>query len=297
MKIDILTLFPEMFDALNYSILGRAAQKGLLEVTPHNIRDYSADKHRRCDDYSFGGGAGMLMTAQPIFDAIKAIDPQHVAHRVYMSPKGKLLNQKKVVELSGIDNLLLLCGHYEGVDERVLKLCIDEEISVGDYVLTGGELPAMVLIDAVARYIPCVLGSEEATGEESFVNGLLEYPQYTRPFSFEGIPVPDILLNGHHAKINEWRLARSLEVTKANRPDLYERYMEGHPPVCDKKKSKKRRRITAQEALLSDSDKGSAFAESKCSDTLMLDLEVDETVDTHTCDISTDTSETDDLVK
>ena len=224
MKIDILTLFPEMFAPLKTSIIGKATENGALEIRVTDIRAYSKDKHHKCDDTPFGGGAGMVMTAQPIYDAIKAIDPNHESIRIYMSPKGKTLDMAMVKELAGIENawLTLLCGHYEGVDQRVLDLCIDREVSIGDYVLTGGELPAMVLTDCVARYVDGVLGSNESVSEESFSENTLEYPHYTRPQVFEGLEVPEVLLSGHHANIEKWRKAQSLEITKRLRPDLLE---------------------------------------------------------------------------
>ena len=194
MKIDILTLFPEMFDALNCSILARAQKNNLIDISITNIRDYTKNKNKRCDDYSYGGGAGMIMTPQPLYDAINAVKKiSGDGYVIYLSPKGTLLKQGKVEKLAKEHNhLILVCGHYEGIDERIIELCVDEEISIGDYVLTGGELPAMVLVDAVARYIPNVLGNEETTNEESFsTNGLLEYPQYTRPYEYDGNSVPD----------------------------------------------------------------------------------------------------------
>lgn len=223
MRISVATLFPEMFDCLKVGIMGKAQEKGLLEMTVVNIRDFSVDKHKKCDDYTFGGGAGMLMTPQPLHSTIDFLDPEHKCRRIYMSPKGATLNQKKVIELSGIDNLLFVCGSYEGIDERIIQMDIDEEISIGDYVVTGGELPAMVVIDALARYVGGVLGSEESTEEESFSNGLLEYPQYTRPQTFEGLSVPDVLVSGNHQKIDAWRLEKQLEVTRRLRPDLLEK--------------------------------------------------------------------------
>lgn len=223
MKIDILTLFPEMFAPLKFSIIGKAAEKGILDIAITDIRSYSADKHHKCDDTPFGGGAGMVMMPQPIFDAVNAVDPKHESMRIYMSPKGKTLDMPTVKSLASVGkNLLLLCGHYEGVDQRVLDLCFDGEISIGNYVLTGGELPAMVLVDSVARYVDGVLGSDESVNEETFSDGLLEYPQYTRPQIFEGLSVPEVLLSGHHANINKWRKEQSLELTKKLRPDLLE---------------------------------------------------------------------------
>lgn len=222
MKIDVLTLFPEMFDALNASLTGKAREKGLYTLNCHNIRDYTTDKHKKCDDTPFGGGAGMVMTPQPIHDCISAVDPEHKALRIYMSPRGKVLNQALVKELSQKDDLLILCGHYEGVDQRVLDLDIDMELSIGDYVLSGGEIPAMVVIDSVLRYVPDVLGNCESTVDESFSQRLLEYPQYTRPQNFLGMEVPEVLLSGHHANIVKWRYEQSLAITRKNRPDLLE---------------------------------------------------------------------------
>lgn len=223
MRIDVATLFPEAFDGLKVGIVGKAVAKGLFELVLHNIRDYSTDKHRRCDDYPFGGGAGMLMTPQPLHDCINSVDPEHRARRIYLSPKGRTLTQSKVVELSRREALFFVCGAYEGVDQRVIDLDIDEELSIGDYVLTGGELAAMVAINAISRYIPGVLGSEQSTEEESFSDGLLEYPQYTRPAVFNGVAVPDVLLSGNHAEVDKWRRAQQLELTRKLRPDLLRR--------------------------------------------------------------------------
>lgn len=220
MKIDILTLFPEMFEALNQSILGRAQKNNLIEINLINIRDFSKDKFKKCDDYTYGGGAGMLMTPQPIYDAIMSVKQEN-SYVIYLSPKGRLLKQNVVVELAKqYEHLILLCGHYEGVDQRVIDLLVDEEISIGDYILTGGEIPAMVLVDAVSRYIPEVLGNSETTSDESFSNNLLEYPQYTRPAEFMGLKVPDVLVSGNHQEVDKWRLQKSLEITEKNRPDL-----------------------------------------------------------------------------
>ena len=220
MRIDILTLFPEMFDCvLSASMLGRAQANGLIDIRVHNIRDYTDNKHRKADDYPFGGGAGLVMMAQPIYDCMDAVLEGKTAHRILMTPRGRTLSQKIARELSEQDHLVLLCGHYEGVDERVMNI-IDDEISVGDYVLTGGELPAMVLVDCVSRLIPGVLGSEESAADESFSEDLLEYPQYTRPASFRGMDVPEVLLNGHHAKIQAWRQEQARLKTALNRPDL-----------------------------------------------------------------------------
>ena len=220
MKIDILTLFPEMFEALNHSILGRAKEKELLTINLVDIRNFSKNKHKKTDDYTFGGGAGMLMTPQPLYDAIMSVKKED-SYVIYLSPSGKLLKQNRVVELAREQkHLILICGRYEGIDERIITLLVDEELSIGDYVLTGGEIPAMVLVDAVSRYIDGVLGVEETLEEESFSSGLLEYPQYTRPQNFKGLEVPEVLLSGHHENIKKWRQEKSLEKTKKNRPDL-----------------------------------------------------------------------------
>lgn len=221
MKISILTLFPEMFEPLKCSIIKRATEKNVFELEIVDIRSFSLDKHGKCDDEPFGGGAGMIMTVQPIFDAINAVDPERKARRIYMSPKGKTLCVSKAKELAKSGDLVILCGHYEGVDQRVIDLCIDEEISIGDYVLTGGELPAMVVVDCVSRFIPGTIKEESASGD-SFSEGLLEYPQYTRPRVFQGLEVPEILLSGHHEKINAWRKQKSIEETTRLRPDLLE---------------------------------------------------------------------------
>ncbi len=223
MRIDILTLFPEMCEAvLGESIIGRARSNGFIEIECHNIRDYTADKHNRVDDAPYGGGTGMIMQAQPIYDCFKAVC-NSLGKRprlIYMSPKGKILTQEKVKELSCLDNIALLCGHYEGVDERVIEEIADEEISIGDYVLTGGELPALVLADAVSRMLPGVLANEDAFTLESHFSGLLEYPQYTRPAEWHGKAVPEVLISGHHANIGKWQHEKSLEVTLLKRPDL-----------------------------------------------------------------------------
>ena len=228
MRIDIATLFPEMCEAvLGESIIGRARKKGAFELFCHQIRDYTLDKHRRVDDIPYGGGMGMVMQCEPIYNCYKAVYEQINVkpHTIYMSPKGSVLTQKKAIELSKMDNILIICGHYEGVDQRVLDKVVDEEISIGDYVLTGGELPAMVLVDTVARMCDGVLASEECYTEESIYSGLLEYPQYTRPEIWEGEAVPPVLLTGHHKNIAEWRQQQSLELTKNRRPDLYNDYI------------------------------------------------------------------------
>lgn len=223
MKIDILTLFPEMFEPLKSSIIGRALENECFELNLINIRDFSLDKHKKVDDYVFGGGDGMLMTPQPLFDAIMSVKKDN-SYVVYMSPKGTMLNQKKVVSLAKkLEHLIIVCGHYEGIDERVIELCIDEQISIGDYVLTGGELPAMVLVDTILRYVPKVLHSDTSVVDESFSDNLLEYPQYTRPREFMGLSVPEVLLNGNHKEIEKWKREKQIEETKKYRPDLLDR--------------------------------------------------------------------------
>jgi tRNA (guanine-N(1)-)-methyltransferase len=219
MRIDILTLFPDMFSALKESILGRAQRAGKIEINVVDIREFTEDKHLKCDDYPFGGGAGMVMMPQPIGSAIEALDKEHRAHRIYLSPKGETLRQQKVFSLLSHDWLILLCGHYEGVDQRAIDLFIDEEISIGDYVLTGGELPAMVLVDCVSRYVDGVINTSSLV-DESFSDNLLEYPQYTRPQEYRGLSVPEVLLSGDHAKVDRWRREQALELTKKYRPDL-----------------------------------------------------------------------------
>lgn len=228
MRIDIATLFPEMCEAvLGESIIGRARKSGAISVACHQIRDYTLDKHRRVDDIPYGGGMGMVMQCDPIYNCYKAICEQigSKPHTIYMSPKGTVLTQKKTIELSKKENILIICGHYEGVDQRIIDKIVDEEISIGDYVLTGGELPAMVLTDAVARMCGGVLSNEECFTEESIYSGLLEYPHYTRPETWEGDSVPPVLLSGHHKNINTWRHEKSLEITKERRPDLYKEYI------------------------------------------------------------------------
>ncbi|MBO4538994.1 MAG: tRNA (guanosine(37)-N1)-methyltransferase TrmD [Clostridia bacterium] len=220
MRIKVLTLFPELYGALNHGVLGKALEKGAFSVEVTNIRDYSTDKHKRCDDYPYGGGAGMLMTPQPLHDAITAADPDRKCCRIYLSPKGEKLSQDIVVDLSGYDEIMLVNGSYEGIDQRIIDLDIDKEISVGDYVLSTGDYASLILIDCVARYVPGVLGCAESTDEESFSDGLLEYPQYTRPAEFMGLTVPEVLLNGNHAQIKAWRKEQSLALTKERRPDL-----------------------------------------------------------------------------
>ena len=224
MRIAILTIFPEMFESvLHSSILGRAREEKLVEIEPVDIRPFSDRKHKNTDDYPFGGGAGMVMLAQPICDAVRHLRAQgYTGKCIYMSPRGKTFTQQKVVELAQEENFILLCGHYEGVDQRAIDAVVDEELSLGDFVLTGGELAAMTVCDAVVRYVPGVLGSSDSTEEESVTGGLLEYPQYTRPRVFEGAETPEVLLNGDHAKIRAWRRQQSLLITAKVRPDLFE---------------------------------------------------------------------------
>lgn len=225
MKINILTLFPEMFTAItDSSILGRAKNKGILDINLINIRDFSRDKHNKADDTPFGGGPGMVMLADPIFGALNSIDAKG-KKIMYMSPRGKVLNQEKIEELASQEEIIILCGHYEGVDQRVLDYWNMEEVSIGDYILTGGELPAMVLVDAVARFIPDVLGSGDSIADESIYSGLLECNQYTKPRQYEGMDVPEVLCNGNHKLIHLWQYENALELTKDRRPDLFEAYL------------------------------------------------------------------------
>lgn len=225
MRFDVLTLFPDLVSGiLSESIIGRAQKAGYLSVHAHNIRDWSEDKNRRVDDTPYGGGMGMLMAAPPVYncyEAVRLMAPEMKSRVIYMSPKGRVLTQSHAKELKeNYDRLIILCGHYEGIDQRVLDEIVDEEISIGDYVLTGGELPACILVDCVSRLIDGVLASAECYENESIASGLLEYPQYTRPYEFHGVKVPDVLISGHHAKIAEWRAAESLRLTKEKRPDL-----------------------------------------------------------------------------
>ncbi|OKZ60026.1 MAG: tRNA (guanosine(37)-N1)-methyltransferase TrmD [Clostridium sp. CAG:354_28_25] len=218
MKFNVLTLFPEMFSALDESIIGRGKEKGLIDINLINIRDFSKNKHKKVDDTPYGGGAGMVMEPTVVYDAYCSVKEPN-AKVIYMSPQGKTLNQQMVQDLAKEENIILLCGHYEGIDQRVIDEIVDEEISIGDYVLTGGELPAMVLIDSVSRYVKGVL-KEDSVQEESFTNGLLEYPQYTRPEVFLGKRVPEVLLSGHHENIKKWRRNQSIINTYLKRPDL-----------------------------------------------------------------------------
>lgn len=243
MHFHIMTLFPEMvLDGLNTSIIKRGIEAGHISVDAFNIRDFTENKHNRVDDYTYGGGAGMLMQAQPVYDCCMhvqktVIDAGRKASRVvYMTPRGVTLNQRMAEELSKEEDLIILCGHYEGIDERVLEEVVTDYVSVGDYVLTGGELPAMIMVDCISRLVPGVLNNSESSEIESFSDGLLEYPQYSRPEEWHGKKVPEVLLSGHHANIEKWRMEKSLEETKKYRPDLYEAYIANHPPVEKKKR-------------------------------------------------------------
>lgn len=244
MKIDILTLFPKMFvPVTTSSILGRAAEKNLIDIRLTDIREYTKNKHRKVDDYPFGGGQGMVMMPQPIFDALRGIKAEG-KKILYMSPRGRVLDKDKIQELSQLSELVILCGHYEGVDQRVIDCWEMEEVSIGDYILTGGELPAMVLVDSVARLIPGVLSGEDSAMEESVYSGLLEYPQYTQPREYEDIPVPEILLSGHHKNIDLWRFEKSLELTRKVRPDMFENYCRERTQELDKAEKKILQKVT-----------------------------------------------------
>lgn len=226
MKIDILTLFPDFFSSpLNESLLKKAIERNLLTVETTNIRDFSQNKHHKVDDYPYGGGQGMVMAVEPIVLAYESIPKEKSCKTIFLSPQGKLLTQEKAKDLAQLDQLILLCGHYEGVDERVIDLVVDEEISIGDYILTGGELPALVLIDAISRHIDGVVGSKVSVEEDSLSDGLLKYPQYTMPRSYRGQDVPEVLLSGHHKNIENWRRELSLKRTKNKRPDLWASYI------------------------------------------------------------------------
>lgn len=226
MRIDILTLFKDMcLSVLSESIIGRARNNGLVEINCHDIRDYTLDKHNRVDDAPYGGGTGMIMQTQPIYNCYKAVceETGSKPHLIYMSPQGKVLTQERAKELAQMSNIAILCGHYEGVDERIIEEIVDEEISIGDYVLTGGELPALVLADCISRMLPGVLPNEDAYTLESHFSGLLEYPQYTRPYDWHGMTVPEVLTSGHHANIQKWQREQSLQRTLERRPDLLEK--------------------------------------------------------------------------
>ncbi|WP_291573366.1 tRNA (guanosine(37)-N1)-methyltransferase TrmD [Clostridium sp. UBA4548] len=220
MKIDVLTLFPDMFEIFNHSIIGRAQESNIINIKATNIRDFSLNKHKKVDDYPYGGGAGMVMMAQPIVDSILEIKKHNSGKVIFLGPRGQTFNQEMAKELSKEQELVFLCGHYEGIDERVYKY-IDMEISLGDFVLTGGEMACIPIVDSICRLIPGVLSSEESFSEESFYNGLLEYPQYTRPVEYQGEQVPEILLSGHHENIRKWRRTQSLVITKERRKDLF----------------------------------------------------------------------------
>lgn len=227
MRFHIMTLFPEIFNSyMSESIMKRAVEKGIIEVNIYNIRDFSNNKHKKVDDYPFGGGAGMVMTPQPIYDTYKHIvDKFNIKEPrvIYLTPKGKVHSQNIASEMSTFEDIILLCGHYEGIDQRIIDSIVTDEISIGDYVLTGGELPALILIDSISRLIPGVLNQNESFEEESFKDNLLEYPHYTRPREFMGMEVPEVLLSGNHKKIDEWRHEKSIEITKERRPDLYKK--------------------------------------------------------------------------
>ena len=247
LSIDVVTLFPEMFAPLSHSILGRAIEQGRLSVRYVNPRDFTADRHRTVDDYPYGGGPGMVMKPEPIFLAVESVTRPET-HVILLSPAGRLFTQSTAAQLAQRDHLVLICGHYEGVDERIVEHLVDDEISIGDYVLTGGELGAMVLIDAVARLLPGVLGHAESAGDESHSHGLLEYPHYTRPPEFRGWPVPERLLSGHHAEIAKWRRRQSLERTAARRPDLMTPELLAELADDGSKKRKRARPRVAPEA-------------------------------------------------
>lgn len=222
MKINILTLFPDMFDIFSHSIMGRAIENNILDIKAIDIRDYTLNKHKKVDDAPYGGGAGMVIAPQPVVDALKAVKENNKGKVIFLGPRGKTFNQKLAGELAKEKELIFVCGHYEGIDERVYKY-FDMEISLGDFVLTGGEMAAIPVIDSICRLIPGVLGKEESFQEESFYDGTLEYPQYTRPVEFEGDRVPDVLISGHHENIRKWRRKQSLLITKERRPDLFKK--------------------------------------------------------------------------
>ena len=224
MRFDILSVFPDMLKAVLFeSVIGNAIENNIVDIRVHNIRDYSTNKHRKTDDYPFGGGRGMVMTPQPVMDCYRSVlDGEEHVHTVYMSPQGKVLTQEKAKQLSKLPRMVILCGHYEGLDERIITSIVDEEISIGEYVLTGGEMPAAVLVDCISRMIPGVLPEAECYENESIASGILEYPQYTRPRDFEGMEVPEILFSGHHANIEKWRREKALEKTFSVRPELLE---------------------------------------------------------------------------
>ncbi len=247
MTFHIMTLFPELVEGvLGESIIGRAKRDGYINVKTYNIRDFSTDKHRKTDDTPFGGGMGMVMTCQPIFDCFDSvssgIEKGKSRRVIYMSPKGKIFNHDKAKELAEYDDLVFLCGHYEGVDQRVIDSLVDEEISIGDYVVTGGEIPACIVVDAVSRLLDGVLASKECYEDESVASGILEYPQYTKPREYRGLEVPEILLSGDHKKIDRWRLEKSVEITRQRRPDLLEMHPEFEQALLPKEKKNKKRK-------------------------------------------------------
>ena len=246
MRFDVMTLFPDMVSGvLGESIIGRAQSGGLIDVACHNIRDFSLDRHRKTDDTPYGGGMGMVMTCQPIFDCyeniVKDIPKDNKKRVIYMSPKGRMFSHRVAMELAEYDNLIFLCGHYEGVDQRVIDGIVDDEISIGDYVVTGGEIPACIVIDAVSRLVPGVLPSSECYEDESVASGILEFPQYTKPREFRGMEVPEILLSGDHAKIDRWRLEEAVKITKERRPDMLLLHPEIQESLQPKKKRKERK--------------------------------------------------------
>ena len=248
MRFDVMTLFPDMVrSVLDESIIGRAQKAGIVELKCHNIRDFTLDKHRKTDDTPYGGGVGMVMSCQPIYDcyqsAINDIPEGNKKRVIYMSPKGRIFDHSVAKELAEYDNLIFLCGHYEGVDQRVLDLIVDEEISIGDFVVTGGEIPACIVIDAVSRLKDGVLSSSECYEGESIASGILEYPQYTKPREFMGLEVPEVLLSGDHGKIDRWRLERSVEITREKRPDL----LLLHPEIEESLKPKKKRKRKSED--------------------------------------------------
>lgn len=250
MRFQVLTLFPEMVSAgLSGSILGRAAEKGLLQIDAIDIRSYACNRHNSVDDYTYGGGAGMLMQAQPVYDCCLAAQERAggSARVLYMSPCGRTFDQEMAKELAAEPELILLCGHYEGIDARALEEIGAEDVSIGDFVLTGGELAAMVMIDAISRMIPGVLGNEGSAGTDSFMNGLLEYPQYSRPAVWRGREVPPVLLSGDHARVDEWRFEQSLALTRERRPDLYERFVREHPDVMEARRKRLERQKRREE--------------------------------------------------
>ena len=242
MKFDVLTLFPEQVsDFFNTGITGRACKEGLIELNTVNIRDFSKDKHKSVDDYPYGGGAGMLMMPGPVYDAYKSLEPLPDTRVIYVTPTGRTFDQQYAKELASEKELVFICGHYEGIDERVIDRLVTDRISIGDYILTGGELPSLVIMDSVSRMIEGVLGNSESGITESFSDDLLEYPQYTRPQNWMGCEVPDVLLSGDHAMVDEWRLERSLETTRLVRPELYEKWANKHPEYFEKKQKQEKK--------------------------------------------------------